>query len=242
MKKNVAIIVLAVLMLAAAGVAVYFKIDSKNNESALNDTIEELSARLGSSEGSNTKESKAEEVITEYRNIELNNSNCLNGNGNITYKDVVVEERDVADAMTITRNEDKKSVTIGINVDNLKNYWMIDWKSSNGENYDTINVSNFKNEIVDISLFRTYGGGAAGYDFALFLMKDGTLEYIPIFEALENNDFSSRGTISEVSDIVKLATVSGKNSNDAETDLYVTKVAIKSDGSFYDLKNILNNY
>ena len=237
MKKNVAIIVLAVLMLAAAGVAVYFKIDSKNNEESLNETIGELSAKLESLEGvsssvsTNAEECKSEEKIVEkYALPELDSSNCINGESGNTYSKRVSAS---ILGIYITRNDDKKSVTITVNPNDLKQYYNLEWN----DDYSSATATNFQNEIEEIYV-GSLSGQAVGEEVALFLMKDGTVEYIPLYRALKNVDIRSYGKVSGVSDIVSISSIDVVNS---EGYGYRSMAAIKSDGSFYDIRNILRN-
>ena len=68
-------------------------------------------------------------------------------------------------------------------------------------------------------------------------MKDGTVEYIPIAKAYKAKSpeeiKSTYGTIPEVKNIIKLYQVSAGS--------YVTVLAQKADGSFYDLNESLSS-
>lgn len=92
---------------------------------------------------------------------------------------------------------------------------------------------NFDKKIVDV-FFGGMGQDASG-DTLFILLEDGTLEYIPIVHMFNNaqEQVVSYGKVNGVSDIVKLVSSS--------TSAGVTTLAIKSDGSFYDLWYALEN-
>lgn len=73
-------------------------------------------------------------------------------------------------------------------------------------------------------------GNAMGYETALFLMEDGTVEYIPIVKAVQEGRFRSYGKIPGITDIVKLYVV--------EHGGY-SLLAQRADGDYYDLSTIL---
>lgn len=62
-------------------------------------------------------------------------------------------------------------------------------------------------------------------------MKDGTVEYVPVYNAYKTSNYNSRGKISGVTDIVYIGNVSANG--------YCEPIAMKSDGSFYILSDIL---
>lgn len=92
---------------------------------------------------------------------------------------------------------------------------------------------NFDKKIVDI--FFGGMGQDASHDTLFILLEDGTLEYIPIVHMFNNaqEQVVSYGKVNGVSDIVKLVS--------SDTSDGVTTLAIKNDGSFYDLWYALEN-
>ena len=79
------------------------------------------------------------------------------------------------------------------------------------------------------------GPGGTGYgNFILFLMEDGTVEYMPLAYAIANNDFRSYGKIEGAENIVEIV--------DASVPLYgTTALLIQKDGTAYDIGDQLIN-
>ena len=73
------------------------------------------------------------------------------------------------------------------------------------------------------------GPGGTGYGFfILFLMEDGTVEYMPLAYAIANNDFRSYGKIEGAENIVDIL--------DASAPLYgTTTLLVQKDGTAYDI-------
>lgn len=78
-------------------------------------------------------------------------------------------------------------------------------------------------------------GQAVGEETIFFIMDDGSVEYIPVYQAAKTNSFKSRGAIEGVEGIVKLRQV-GMSSNCIG---FGTVLAQKANGEFYDLYSIL---
>ena len=78
-------------------------------------------------------------------------------------------------------------------------------------------------------------------DVILFLMDDGTVEYIPVYKALSSNGIDgliSYGTLNDLKDVVKFYSV-GAIRNPVGSS--VTIIAQTKDGTLYDLNPIINN-
>lgn len=77
-------------------------------------------------------------------------------------------------------------------------------------------------------------------DIILFLMDDGTIEYIPVYKALVTSGVDgliSYGTLQDLKDIVKFYSV-GAIRNPVGSS--VTILAQTKDGTLYDLAPIIN--
>ena len=96
----------------------------------------------------------------------------------------------------------------------------------------------FNNKISDV-VFSGIGQDATG-DTILFLMEDGTVAYIPVYQTLTTNGIeglTSYKTISDLTDVVKFYTAnvtSGVSSS-------VTVLAQTKDGTIYDLEPMINS-
>ena len=91
-------------------------------------------------------------------------------------------------------------------------------------------ITGFQGELV------TYFLAAQGQDVTppkiLFLMSDGTVEYIDSFEMLKNNDFTSKGKIEGLTNINRFTFV---NVRDVMGGGVYSTVAIDNDGYSYDI-------
>ncbi len=139
--------------------------------------------------------------------------------------------------VSVLSNSDRKSITVAINRDGVRNYFNID-VGSNSEF-----VKTFNKEIRQI--FIGYFGQAAGQECILLIMADGTVEYIPIVKELKNPNwrnmsdsekFNSRGAINGLTDVVGFLYLQVDN-----TSGYYSVGAIRKDGTFYDLMEFVPN-
>ncbi|MBR2588770.1 hypothetical protein IKE84_00250 [Candidatus Saccharibacteria bacterium] len=100
----------------------------------------------------------------------------------------------------------------------------------------------FDQPVADIVIGET--GQSVGGDVLLFLLADGTVEYMPVVKALQNRDFRSYGQLAGVSDVVKFYHVDAV-SDTGDWSGYVTTLAQREDGSIIDLQSfmlaVLNN-
>lgn len=66
-----------------------------------------------------------------------------------------------------------------------------------------------------------------------FLMEDGSVEYMHIIKALNEKEYKSYGKLNGVEDVVEIIEASTNRNG-------MCPVAIKQDGSFYDLSKLIN--
>ncbi len=115
-----------------------------------------------------------------------------------------------------------------------------EYLETNNVTYDPIRGNNtitFDKEVADV-----YFGGwgqMSGGESLFFLMKDGTVEYMPFIRALTNNDVRSYGKIDGVDGVVKLQMASVSYAD--MPGGHVTTLAVKNDGTFYDIAQILRD-
>lgn len=125
-------------------------------------------------------------------------------------------------------------------VDN-KYYLLIDWVKANNIYGDVIKAKD-KNEFLinnlDVNKVKSYKiistYNAVGNEYVMFLMTDGTLEYIPIYKALTESEIKSYGRIKNVDNVVELVSASA-SPIDSDVGNYVTTIAKTSDGNCYNL-------
>ena len=88
---------------------------------------------------------------------------------------------------------------------------------------------NFSTKVNDI--YASGFGQVIGYETLLFLMEDGTVEYIPVVKAMQEKMSQSCGKIPGVENIVKFYTTSGYGG--------VNLLGQRADGDYYNLSTIL---
>lgn len=78
-----------------------------------------------------------------------------------------------------------------------------------------------------------------GYDITwaclFILMEDGSVEYIPLYDAIRDNNIKSYGKINDIENITNLYSVCAKKKG-SPIGGFQSIIAQKSDGSFYDLR------
>ncbi len=76
----------------------------------------------------------------------------------------------------------------------------------------------------------------------LFLMEDGTVEYIGLRDLMQTSNLSSRGKVEGLKNIIKLENVDAmQNVDETGGPGWKTTVAIDDTGAFYDISNIFND-
>jgi len=129
----------------------------------------------------------------------------------------------------VVSNDDQKSVSIDIYKEVIDSYFNIDIDS------DKSIVTSFDSRLINV--FIGYFGQGVGQEYLLFLLEDGTLEYIPIYkEVLSNGTFKSHGKIVGISDVIGFVYLTvDKNSSG-----YYSVGAVRSDGTVYDLMEFID--
>ncbi len=135
---------------------------------------------------------------------------------------------------------------VKIEISNNKAYLTIDTQNENLstmiDKTDFEKLKNVKNqEITGFSAKPTQVYyGEFGQDVigrvVLFLMADGTVEYIEQMDMLENQTYKSAGKIKNLSDVKQFDVLSV---SDTEGGGIVTTIAIDKDGYYYDLSELL---
>ena len=125
----------------------------------------------------------------------------------------------------ITVDSTQKVLTFSFTPSKVIEFYSLTWKSTRNDMIDS--KINFDKKIVDI-FFGEMGQDSSG-DTLFILLEDGTVEYIPVVHMFNHvqAEVVSYGKIINISDVIKFTLSSTSNG--------VTTLAIKSDGSFYDL-------
>lgn len=142
--------------------------------------------------------------------------------------------------INVRLNDTRKMATLSFNRKTLSDTYALNWDTT-GVVEGTVEdkTITFNQGIKDI-----YVGGIGqdmSGDIILFLMDDGTVEYIPVYQALSTSGVDgliSYGTLQDLKDIVKFYSV-GAIRNPVGSS--VTVLAQTKDGTLYDLAPIIND-
>ena len=239
-RKRIYIIVFIVTTIIASCFAIYFKIDSNKKindlENKLQDAknqIEQIQAKQNEEE-TNNNTSDTNEVV--YVRPKIDENKCINKAENTVY--TVRRNVNFNDAIRCYI-EDDNTVKFEVNYESISKMYGVN--ITNSKNQRTVKIDNFDKNVVDVYIGSF--GHALGDDVLFFLLEDGTVEYMPIAHALQNDTIKSYGKLNGVSDVVEFVTDGARLK---EGSGWVTTYAIRKDGSFYDLNAILdleeNNY
>lgn len=183
-------------------------------------------------ETNNEENNEAEEEVSD-NSLDFDTSKIINGNAD-TY--TLVNNGHTINA---SLDETRKVVTLSYNRKVLSDTYTLNWDLTGVEDYVYENKQlNFEKEIKDI-YFGGIGQDATG-DIILFLMSDGTVEYIPVYQALLSNGIeglTSYGVLPNITDVVKFYMVNAS----AGMSGSVSILAQTKDGTLYDLAPIIND-
>ena len=141
--------------------------------------------------------------------------------------------------INISIDETGKVATLSYNRATLSNTYALNWDLTGVEEgvLESQTIT-FNNKVNDV-LFSGIGQDRTG-DVILFLMEDGTIAYIPVYQTLSTNGvegLTTYRTISNVKDVVKFYTANVTSG----TSSGVTVLAQTKDGTLYDLAPMINN-
>lgn len=140
-------------------------------------------------------------------------------------------------------NSDMKSVTIKANVKELGNTYGLSLTSLGDNAYITdVKVEGFNKRITQVHIGGF--GQAAGAENILYVLEDGTVEYTPILNELKENWSKENlnklfNTHKKIDKVENVSYVTGASVASGTTGHYTT-VAVRKDGSYYDLDEIIN--
>lgn len=181
----------------------------------------------------NNEENNETEENVNDNSLDFDTSKIINGNAD-TY--TLVNNGHTINA---SLDETRKVVTLSYNRKVLSDTYTLNWDLTGVEDYVYENKQlTFEKEIKDI-----YFGGIgqdATDDIILFLMSDGTVEYIPVYQALLSNGIeglTSYGVLPNITDVVKFYMVNAS----AGMSGSVSILAQTKDGTLYDLAPIIND-
>ena len=233
--KNIVIGVLAVTTAASTSTAIYFGLNQNKN-------VEEQTQGVQIQEEEQVQDTQIqnEEVVDKYSRFfkysdELNvvNKNFTDDSG-LYYE--IERTAETLGVSAILQDDNSVLFTLG--------------KLERDMSFDVEQYTagyTPKIEFGDRKIQNVYclGAGQSGYgNCVLFLMEDGTVEYMPLAYAIKNNDFRSYGKLEGVENVVDIVTAyiaGGMGAGSGHTAL-----VIQEDGTAYDigeqLRNIYSQY
>jgi len=247
-RKNIYIVVFMITTIIAAGVAVYFAVNpiAKNEDFSKDNSI--VNEDVNNSNISNEKVENIQENNTNSSNVEtaekivykylpsVENGKCLNAKENLSY---YVSRSADFQGVTAYVGELGKSISLNVNWDSIKKAYgssSLDEVTITG--YKEYSITNFSKKIVNVYIDGM--GQAIGQEVLLFLMEDGTVEYMPLHDSLVKQEFKSYGQIKSVSNIVDVVGGSAHSSIDGGPGPgWYTIFAINNEGNYYDIGAIL---
>lgn len=231
--KNVLIGILVICVIALSIVTgnLYGKVQSKESQlAAQEEKIKEMETQNVTSDNEN--ETEKQNTTSDKMNVKFDEDKMK-----LKAEDVVYESINYYTnyGITIALSENNQ-VTINTDPHN-ENYQSIFPKTTKTSIYEEI--TGFSGNVVEV---REMAWGQALMDEPkiLFLMEDGSVEYVDLVKMLKNKDYTSSGKIEELSDIVRFEGVSVGMLDDDGTRAggYMSTLAIDKDGYAYDLGEI----
>ena len=184
-------------------------------------------------ETNNEENNEAEEEVSD-NSLDFDTSKIVNGNETQYYL------TNYNSTINIRLDETRQIVTLNYNRKILSDTYGLNWDTTGMDEYTYEDKQlTFDKNIKDI-FYGGVGQDASG-DIILFLMDDGTVEYIPVYQALSTSGIDglvSYGALQGVEDVIKFYTAYAMV---GLTGNYSTTLIQTEDGTLYDLAPIINN-
>lgn len=235
MKKST-VAILVIILIIIFGVMYYLHVDV--SKKVFNETISTaegmylINSRLSEIEeelGMHENDSTANESNTQNKNdVQFDSSKMKSDN---TYVEYDLYEDDIGNSgLNIEIKDGKPYLSIDIENEQYK------FLFKNIENpIKNKELTGFKTDVKEV--FYAYMGNGDPAPLILFLMDDGSVEYIDSWKILENKEFESQGKIEELSNIVKFVELDAScfNENGEREGGFITVAAIDEEGYSFDL-------
>lgn len=240
-KNNGPMIIIIVLVIIILGMGVYILYEKGVILSDVNVEDKETSNKKNINKKKQTVQNN-DTTSDEIKPLDV--TKCLNNSSNNTYSNPTDVEEKIGLSMSV--NSDKRGVTLSVD---WNTFGPISGASMWNGNTEQYQVTKFDKDIKSTFL------GGVGQDatgaILFYLMEDGTVEYTPVFNTKtdtqgnvyytvnyasgDDTHFEVKGTVPNVSDVIKLYQISASNGSG-----WSTTIGAKKDGSFYDLGSIIN--
>jgi len=176
-------------------------------------------------------------TTTESKEAKDNTSNC----SEISY-DLKTSEYGLSDSnvgISVVIDSTRKKATISFNGATVSSSFGLGWTTSADKNvYEKIDTKTFDKKVTQVLID---GSGQSANSMAiLYLMEDGTVEYVPILKELKTNwdqsdnskKFNSYGKLEGITKVISLIPADSAN--------YHTVLARQADGTVTDLIKVFN--
>lgn len=236
MKKGTKIILFVIIILIIGGLLAYGKIskrDHKANTQQDNLTINNES--LNEIENADM-DKDINTTISDVENndnvesIKFNNSKMKIKSNGVEYTETEEINKNNY-GIKIEINNGKAYITTNVNDELYKSIF------TNATPFNKKEITGFKTNI--ISSYQANIGNGINAPIILFIMENGTVEYINTTDVIQNKKYVSNGILEGIKDIVKFASVDVK---EIEGGGYISVVAIDKNGYSYDINEILQEY
>ena len=215
--------------------AVYFaiKLSNKDVENTTVGKVESVATDEVDKKETNVEIKEVEKIVEKYAIPTIDASKCLNPTDGYKY-DV---KRNVSGLSSGFHAFLESETLVKIDYTPATISGFIPELGLGNEHSATVKEISFSGKKVKDIYFDGWGH-AVGYETLFFIMDDGTVEYMPLYDAIKNNKFTSYGKIDGVEKVVEI--LSG-NVGYPEMGGAAAVFAVTEEGSFYDISIILNS-
>ena len=245
------VIILAILTLTGLGTSIFFGIQSSSRSSEISDLKNQLSAQnpvvvIDEDEDTTTPSAPTDQptVVTKAdilaavpKSLSLAGKTPLNSE----YDMYFILSDSISAVQPGTGEYMESPFSIALNLDDHSTSATINWDSakalypdlannaqSGSKTYTNLHLSGKATDLI-LSGF----GQAVGEETLFFLMEDGSVEYVPIHKALQENKIQSYGKLPNVENVIKF--YNGGSCAKTGPGCGHDIIAQRADGSYYNL-------
>lgn len=237
MKKST-VVILVIILLVICGIAFYlYQVDvsKKQLEKELQTTEDiwklqtenaELKEKL---ENQVANKSDVADNTQNKTDVKFDSSKMKSDSTNVRYEEET-EWIPNSGGLKIEIKEGKPFLTTDIEDEQYKFYF-----SEVKEQVKNKEITGFKSKVNDV--YYAYMGNGDPAPMILFLMEDGTVEFVDSLKMLTNEKYESQGKIKELSNIVKFIHLNAQEFDENGEGMggWITVAAIDEDGYSFDL-------
>lgn len=237
MKKST-VVILAIILLAICGIAFYlYQVDvsKKQLEKELQTAedvwkLEAENAELKEKlENQISNQDEVEENTQNKKEVKFDSSKMKSDSTNVRYEEET-EWIPNSGGLKIKIKEGKPFLTTDIEDEQYKFHF-----SEVKKQVKNKEITGFNQDVKDV--YYAYMGNGDSAPMILFLMEDGTVEFVDSLKMLTNEKYESQGKIKELSNIVKFVHLNAQEVDENGEGLggWITVAAIDEDGYSFDL-------